>query len=278
MILYGKYVADKIEEELKKKVALFEGQPTLAVIQVGNNPASNVYVRNKERACERIGIKSEKIHLPEETTEQFLLEQIKVLNEDETVNGILVQLPLPEHLSVTKILEAINPSKDVDGFHYSNVGKMFLDMDTLLPCTPHGVMKMLEYADVEIEGKHAVIVGASNIVGKPMAQLLLNKGATITQCHIKTKDLAFHTRQADILIVAVGKEKLITDDMVKDDVVIIDVGINRNSEGKLCGDVDFENIVRKASVISPVPKGVGVMTVTMLMYNTVKAYELQNGI
>lgn len=276
MLINGVEIREQLEGELKEMVVKLDNKPCLAVIQVGDNQASNVYVRNKERACERVGIETKTYKLPEETTEEELLDLINVLNHDNSKNGILVQLPLPKHLSVTKVLEAIDPSKDVDGFHYSNVGKMFLGLDTLLPCTPHGVMKMLEYIEVEIEGKHAVVVGASDIVGKPMAQLLLQEGATVTQCHIKTKDLAFHTKQADILVVAVGKEKLITVDMVKEGAIVIDVGINRNAEGKLCGDVDFENVKEKVSAISPVPKGVGAMTVAMLLYNTLKAYVLQN--
>lgn len=276
ILISGVEIRDNIEAELKEKVAKLDKKPCLAVIQVGDNQASNVYVRNKERACERVGIDTKTYKLPEDTTEEELLDLINVLNHDSEKNGILVQLPLPNHLIVTKVLEAIDPLKDVDGFHYSNVGKMFLGLDTLLPCTPHGIMKMLEYIEADIEGKHAVVVGASDIVGKPMAQLLLQEGATVTQCHIKTKDLAFHTKQADILVVAVGKEKLITVDMVKEGAIVIDVGINRNAEGKLCGDVDFENVKEKVSAISPVPKGVGAMTVAMLLYNTLKAYVLQN--
>lgn len=276
ILISGVEIRDNIEAELKEMVAKLDKKPCLAVIQVGDNQASNVYVRNKERACERVGIDTKTYKLPEDTTEEELLDLINVLNHDSEKNGILVQLPLPKHINVTKVLETILPIKDVDGFHYSNVGKMFLGLDTLLPCTPHGIMKMLEYIEADIEGKHAVVVGASDIVGKPMAQLLLQEGATVTQCHIKTKDLAFHTKQADILVVAVGKEKLITVDMVKEGAIVIDVGINRNAEGKLCGDVDFENVKEKVSAISPVPKGVGAMTVAMLLYNTLKAYVLQN--
>ena len=276
MILYCKEVADKIEVELKEKVASFDKKPCLAVIQVGNNHASNVYVRNKEKACERLGIESKTYKLPEETTEDELLDLINVLNHDDNKTGILVQLPLPNHLNATKVTNAISPLKDVDGFTPPNVGKMMIGEDTLLPCTPHGVMKILEHIEIEIEGKNAVVVGASNIVGKPVGIMLKNKGATVTICDIFTKDLKAHTKQADILVVAVGKINLITKDMVKEGAVVIDVGINRKDDGKLCGDVDFEDVKEKVSVITPVPKGVGVMTVTMLMYNTVKAFEIQN--
>lgn len=276
ILISGTEIRDKMELELKEKVDKMENKPLLAVIQVGNNEASNVYVRNKIKACERIGIKSRVINLVKETSEQYLLENIYMLNFDESVNGILVQLPLPNHINVNKVLSAINPEKDVDGFHYSNVGKMSIGMETMLPCTPNGVMKMLEYAEVDIEGKNAVVVGRSNIVGKPIAMMLINEGATVTICNSKTKNLSEFTKNADILIVAVGKEKIITADMVKEGAVVIDVGMNRNSEGKLCGDVDFENVKDIAGAISPVPKGVGAMTVTMLLYNTIKAHELQN--
>ena len=276
MILYGKDVADKIEEKLKQKVDSLENKPCLMVIQVGDNHASSVYVRNKEKACERIGIKSKIIKLNDDISEKQLLGMIKQVNEDDKIHGLIVQLPLPEHINVTKVLNAIDPMKDVDGFNPLNVGKMLVGEDTLLPCTPHGVMQILKHNNIELEGKNVVVVGASNIVGKPVGIMLKNEGATVTICDIHTKDLKAHTKEADILVVAVGKVNLITADMVKDGAVVIDVGINRNDEGKLCGDVDFANVKEKVSAITPVPKGVGVMTVTMLMYNTVKAYELQN--
>ena len=275
-VIYGREVADVIEAQLKAEIEQFETKPQLAVIQVGNNQASNVYVRNKERACERVGIESIAIHLKETVEEDELIQIIQDLNVDTNITGILVQLPLPSHINVTKVLDVIDPIKDVDGFHYINVGKMNLGMQSMLPCTPYGVIKMLEYINEDVKGKHAVVVGASNIVGKPMAQLLLSKGATVTICNSKTQNLGFFTSHADILVVAVGKSKLITTDMVKENAVVIDVGINRNEDGKLCGDVDFDNIVDKVKAISPVPKGVGVMTVTMLLYNTVEAYKLQN--
>lgn len=275
-LIDGKMIAKEIEQEVKQKVADLQTQgivPGLAVVLVGENPASKTYVRSKQRACKRTGMYSKKITFPVEVTQETLLATIDELNKDPKIHGILVQMPLPKHIDEQAIIHAIIPEKDVDGFHPLNIGAMFINEQSLWPCTPFGVIEMLERSGVEIEGKHAVIVGASNIVGKPMAMMLLNREATITVCHIKTKDLAFHTRQADILVVAVGKPNLITADMVKEGVVVIDVGINRLESGKLVGDVAFEEVAEKAAAISPVPGGVGPMTIAMLMKNTVDAAQ-----
>lgn len=245
--------------------------PGLAVILVGNDPASKTYVSNKERTCRELGMHSVLIELPETVSEQALLDQVAELNEDSTIHGILVQMPLPDHINETKVIETISPEKDVDGFHPVNVGRMMTGQDSFLPCTPYGVMEMLDYIGADIAGKHVVVVGRSNIVGKPAGQLFLNKNATVTYCHSKTTDLKAFTRQADILVAAVGKVNLITKDHVKEGAIVIDVGMNRNSEGKLCGDVDFSNVREIASYITPVPGGVGPMTITMLMFNTLKA-------
>ncbi|WP_313798340.1 bifunctional methylenetetrahydrofolate dehydrogenase/methenyltetrahydrofolate cyclohydrolase FolD [Cytobacillus sp.] len=245
--------------------------PGLAVILVGNDPASKTYVSNKERTCRELGMHSVLIELPETVSEQALLDQVAELNEDSTIHGILVQMPLPDHINETKVIETISPEKDVDGFHPVNVGRMMTGQDSFLPCTPYGVMEMLDYIGADIAGKHVVVVGRSNIVGKPAGQLFLNKNATVTYCHSKTTDLKAFTRQADILVAAVGKVNLITKDHVKEGAIVIDVGMNRNSEGKLCGDVDFNNVREIASYITPVPGGVGPMTITMLMFNTLKA-------
>jgi methylenetetrahydrofolate dehydrogenase (NADP+)/methenyltetrahydrofolate cyclohydrolase len=254
-------------EKLKKDGIV----PGLAVILVGNDPASKTYVSNKERTCRELGMHSVLIELPETVSEQALLNQVAELNEDSSIHGILVQMPLPDHINETKVIETISPEKDVDGFHPVNVGRMMTGQDSFLPCTPYGVMEMLDYIGADIAGKHVVVVGRSNIVGKPAGQLFLNKNATVTYCHSKTTDLKAFTRQADILVAAVGKVNLITKDHVKDGAIVIDVGMNRNSEGKLCGDVDFSNVREIASYITPVPGGVGPMTITMLMFNTLKA-------
>ncbi len=274
MIIDGKGIAKTIEGELKEQVAELKNkgvEPGLTVVLVGEDPASHTYVRSKEKACKRIGIKSRKILYDADISEAALLAKIEELNGDDSVHGILVQLPLPEHINSEAVIHAIDASKDVDGFHPVNLGKMFLNEPSFWSCTPHGVIELLDRSGIEIEGKHAVVVGASNIVGKPMATMLLNREATITVCHIKTKDLAFHTRQADILVVAVGKSNLITADMVKDGVVVIDVGTNRLANGKLVGDVDYENVAKKAAAITPVPGGVGPMTIIMLMKNTIES-------
>ncbi|MGS2776095.1 bifunctional methylenetetrahydrofolate dehydrogenase/methenyltetrahydrofolate cyclohydrolase FolD [Robertmurraya sp. GLU-23] len=245
--------------------------PGLAVILVGDDDASRTYVTNKQKACKELGIYSELITFDSTVTQDILLTKIYELNESKDIHGILVQLPLPEHLDEDEIINAITPMKDVDGFHPINVGKMVIGQDALMPCTPSGVIEMLEDNAISLSGKHVVIVGRSNIVGKPLGQMLLNRDATVTYCHSKTHDLASFTNQADILIAAVGRANFITADYVKQEAVVIDVGINRNEEGKLCGDVAYHQVKEKASYVTPVPGGVGPMTITMLMYNTVKA-------
>ncbi len=272
-IIDGKHIAQQMREALRRKVQDFSTPPGLAVIIVGENPASKVYVRNKEKASIDAGIRSEVIALPDRVSQEEVLERIHALNRDPAIHGILVQLPLPAHFDARRVLDSISPEKDVDGFHPCNVGALFLGNPGLQPCTPHGVMKMLEYENVPIRGKHAVIVGASNIVGKPMAVMLLSSGATVTICNSKTPDLGHHTRDADILVVAVGRPNLVTGDMVKEGAVVIDVGMNRLEDGKLAGDVDFESAKLKASLITPVPGGVGPMTIAMLLENTVEAAE-----
>lgn len=277
-IIDGKELAKHIREELKEEVKELKNAeiyPKLAVIMVGDDPASKVYVRNKSRACEDVGIEYEEYLLPSKTTREELLELIEKLNNDERVHGILVQSPLPEGLDANEAFRTILPKKDVDGFHPVNVGKLSLNQDCFVSCTPYGIIKMLEAYNVPIEGANAVIIGRSNIVGKPLAQCLLNKNATVTICHSKTKNLKEITKKADILIAAIGKPKFVTEDMVKENATVIDVGINRNEEGKLVGDTDFENIKEKVSFITPVPGGVGPMTIAMLMYNVVKAAKQQ---
>lgn len=253
-------------------------EPALAVIIVGSDPASRIYVNNKKAACERTGIRSVEFALPEETTTEELIGLIDKLNDDKSVNGILCQLPVPAHINKNAVLERILPEKDVDCFHPENVGKLCIGSTGMAPCTPLGLIKMLEYEGVEVAGKHCVIVGRSNIVGKPAAMLMLAKDATVTICHSKTKNLAEITRQADILVAAVGIARFVKADMVKDGAVVLDVGMNRNESGKLCGDVDFEAVKEKASLITPVPGGVGPMTIAMLMRNTLAAAKMQNNI
>lgn len=273
-VINGKELAAKIRAELKVKVDDLKKQgiePKLAVIMVGNDSASAVYVRNKSKACDEIGIAFEEFLLKEETTREELLGLIEELNNRKDVHGILLQSPIPKHLDIREAFNAIDYRKDVDGFHPINVGKLAIGEDSFVSCTPSGVMKMLEENNIEIQGKHAVVIGRSNIVGKPLAQLLLNANATVTTCHSKTQNISEITKQADILVAALGKAKFVTADMVKDGAVVIDVGINRNEEGKLVGDVDFENVEPKASYITPVPGGVGPMTIAMLMTNVVKA-------
>ena len=270
-IIDGKAVSLQIRSQIAKEVATLSFKPKLAVILVGNDPASAVYVRNKQRACIETGIEPLQITLPEETSEDELLALIDKLNSDDSVNGILVQLPLPKTISEKKVIERISPKKDVDAFTYESVGKIVEGTYGFLPCTPAGIMELLKYYGIDPEGKECVIVGRSNIVGKPMALLLLNANGTVTVCHSKTKDLSSVTGRADILVVAVGKPSFITADMVKDGVTVIDVGINRLPDGKLCGDVDFDSVSKKASYITPVPGGVGPMTITMLMKNTLTA-------
>ena len=278
-LIDGKAVAAQIYEELKPRVEELRKrglQPGLAVILVGDSPASQVYVRNKERACEKLGIRSFRHHLPTETREEEVLTLIETLNADPQVHGILVQLPLPAHISEREVLYHIVPQKDVDGFHPYNLGRLMIGDPLFLPCTPRGIQELLLRYQIEMEGKHVVIVGRSNIVGKPLAMMLVQKArganATVSLCHTKTANLAEHTRRADILVVACGSPRAVTGDMVREGVVVIDVGINRVGE-KLVGDVDFESVIEKASYITPVPGGVGPMTVAMLMANTVSAAE-----
>jgi methylenetetrahydrofolate dehydrogenase (NADP+)/methenyltetrahydrofolate cyclohydrolase len=281
-ILNGKEVSNKIKEDLKIEVDELKEKgiyPKLAVIMVGDNPASKVYVKNKSKACEKVGVEYEEYLLDEKITQEELLDLIEKLNNDKTVNGILLQSPIPNHLDQNKAFEKISPEKDVDGFNPINVGKLSIGNDCFISCTPFGVMKILEYYNIDLEGKNAVVLGRSNIVGKPMVQCLLSKNATVTVCHSRTKNLSEITKNADILIAAIGKPKFVKADFVKENAVVIDVGINR-TEGskKICGDVDFENVLPKVSKITPVPGGVGPMTIAMLMHNLVKATKLQNGI
>jgi methylenetetrahydrofolate dehydrogenase (NADP+)/methenyltetrahydrofolate cyclohydrolase len=275
-LIDGVALARRLREELKFRAAALAARsrtPGLAVIIVGANPASQVYVRNKVRACAEVGIRSLHVELPEATTEGDLLAQVARLNRDPTVHGILVQLPLPRHISAEQVIRAIDPDKDVDGFHPLNAGLLATGHPRLVPCTPAGIMAMLEAEQVDPWGKHAVVIGASNIVGKPVAHLLLRKGATVTICNSKTSDLASHTRVADIVVAAVGKPRLLTGAMVKAHAVVIDVGINRLADGKLAGDCDLESMLGKVGAISPVPGGVGPMTITMLLANTLQAAE-----
>lgn len=275
-IINGKEIAEAVRQEISKEVQHLREKdmvPGLAVILVGDNQASQTYVRNKQKACEDVGMHSVLIKKPADLSQEELMQSINELNQDESIHGILVQLPLPGHISEKAIIEAISPEKDVDGFHPINIGRMMTGQDAFLPCTPYGIMVMLEYIGYELEGKHVVIVGRSNIVGKPAGQLFLNANATVTYCHSKTKDLAYFTKQADVVVAAVGKRDTITSDHIKEGAVVIDVGMNRNDEGKLCGDVAFEEVKNKASYITPVPKGVGPMTITMLMKNTVKSAQ-----
>jgi len=274
-LIDGKRIAAEVRSEIKKECADFQAQngyaPGLTVIIVGEDPASQVYVRNKKNACEEVGFNSRVLALPADTTEEQLLDQIKELVQDDAVHGILVQLPLPGHIREEAVLKAIPPHKDVDAFHAENVGRIMIGDFDYLPCTPAGVMELLRHENIDPAGKNCVVVGRSNIVGKPMAMLLLHANGTVTICHSHTHDLSAVTRNADILVVAVGRANFITADMVKEGAVVIDVGMNRNAEGKLCGDVDFENVEKVASAITPVPGGVGPMTITMLLRNTLTA-------
>lgn len=278
-ILDGKSLAQKIRFELKDKVDLLKEkniQPKLAVIMVGGDSSSKIYVRNKSRACEEIGIAYEEFLLDENIGMKELIDLINKLNNREDVNGILLQSPIPQHLDINEAIKAISPKKDVDGFHPINIGKLVLNQDGFVSCTPYGIIRLLEEYNIEIEGKKAVVIGRSNIVGKPMMLSLLNKNATVTICHSKTRNLEEITKEADILVCAIGKPKYIKESFVKDGAVVIDVGINRDPEtGKIAGDVDFETVSKKASYITPVPGGVGPMTIAMLMENVVKAAILQ---
>lgn len=273
-LIDGKQIATQIKDELREEVKILQEQgifPGLAVILVGHNSASQVYVRNKKTACEYVGIKSFSYELPEETSEKELLELIHTLNQDDQVNGILVQLPLPKHMDEDKVILAIDPQKDVDGFHPQNVGALCVGLPGFISCTPAGVIELLRRSQVEIAGKHCVVVGRSNIVGKPVSLLLLREHGTVTICHSKTKNLTEILQQADIVIAAVGIPRMIQGNQLKENAVVIDVGINRDETGKLCGDIDFESCEKVASHITPVPGGVGPMTISMLMQNVVLA-------
>ncbi len=275
-IIDGKKISQEIKDELKERVAALKEkgvEVTLAVIQVGSNPASTVYVGNKKKACAYVGIKSLAYELPEETTEAELLELVEKLNKDDSVNGILVQLPLPKHIDEDKVIKTISPEKDVDGFHPESVGKLSIGQKGFVSCTPAGIIQLLKRSDIEIDGKECVIIGRSNIVGKPMAMLLLRENGTVTITHSHTKDLKEVTRRADILIVAIGRTKFVTADYIKEGAVVIDVGMDRDENGKLCGDVDFADVEPKAGAITPVPGGVGPMTIAMLMHNCVSSVE-----
>ncbi len=280
-IIDGKAVSQFVKDEVKKEVSALGEKGVsvgLAVIIVGNDPASRTYVNNKKKACEATGIISEEYALPEDITMDELLALIKELNAKKSINGILCQLPLPKHLDEKAVIENIDPIKDVDAFHAVNTGHIMIGDYSFLPCTPAGIMEMLKYYNIEIEGKECVVIGRSNIVGKPMAMLLLQKNGTVTICHSRTKNLKEVTSRADILVAAVGIPYFVTADMVKDGAVVIDVGMDRNKEGKLCGDVDFAEVEKKASYITPVPGGVGPMTIATLMKNTVTAAKIQNNI
>ncbi|MYN12213.1 bifunctional methylenetetrahydrofolate dehydrogenase/methenyltetrahydrofolate cyclohydrolase FolD [Pusillimonas sp. TS35] len=281
-IIDGKALADSVKADVSVRVDALKKQgvvPGLAVVLVGDDPASQVYVRNKAAACEKAGLYSRVIRLDAGITEAALLEQVRELNEDDAIHGILVQLPLPRHIDSAKVIEAIDARKDVDGFHISNAGLLMTGQPLFRPCTPYGIMKMFESEGVDLWGAEAVIVGASNIVGKPMAMLMLAKGATVTLCNSKTRDLGAQTRRADVLVVATGKPGIVTGDMIKPGAVVIDVGINRGENGKLVGDVDFASASQVAGAITPVPGGVGPMTIAMLLVNTLEAAErsLQSG-
>lgn len=282
-IIDGKLVAKVTREQIKQEVERLKAlnYPNaigLAVIWVGDDPASQVYVRNKIKACDEVGIKSFLCKLPAESTFDEVAGTIRYLNENPDVSCMILQLPLPKHLDENSLLDLIDPEKDVDGCHYVQKGRLWTGRDSLVACTPYGVMKLLEYYDIPLEGKNAVVIGRSNLVGKPLAQLLLDANCTVTICHSKTQNLAEITSRADIVCVAIGKAKFLTSDMVKNGAVVIDVGMDRDENGKLCGDVDFDSVAPKCSFITPVPGGVGPMTVTMLLANTVKAYKAQNEI
>ena len=275
-LLDGKLMSDELRICIAERVAALKEkgvQPGLAVILVGEDPASQIYVRNKERGCEQVGMHSVTLRLPENTTQTELADRIRALNADASIHGILVQLPLPKHLDEAAALAAIVPEKDVDGFHVQNAGKLLSGLPGVVACTPKGAMEMIRRTGVDLTGKEAVVVGRSNIVGKPMAMLLLQANCTVTLCHSRTADLAAHTRRADVLVAAVGKAKFITADMVKPGAIVIDVGINRLADGKVVGDVDFDGVKEVAGFITPVPGGVGRMTITMLLENTVEAAE-----
>lgn len=280
-IIDGKKISQAVREEYRQRAEKLKDKgilPGLAVIIVGDNPASRIYVRNKIKACHEVGLHSESHDMPEDASEEMVLNQIEELNQSEKIHGILVQLPLPAHIDDKKVLEAISPDKDVDGFHYYNIGALVTGNKIFPPCTPYGVMCMLDYMNIPLEGKEAVVVGRSNIVGKPMALLLLEKSATVTICTSRTQDLKAHTSRADILVVATGRAKMITGDMIKQGATVIDVGINRDDDGRLVGDVEFESASQKAAYITPVPGGVGPMTIAILVANTVLSAERSSGL
>lgn len=281
MILDGKLVSQRIKDALREEVENLKNQGVsvgLTVIIVGDDPASRVYVNSKKKACEALGIVSQEFALPEDTTEEELLSLIEKLNQDEKVNGILVQLPLPKHINEERVINTIDPAKDVDAFHPQNVGKIMIGNYDFLPCTPAGVMELIKESGIDVSGKECVVLGRSNIVGKPQAMLLLHQNGTVTICHSRTQNLKEVTKRADILVAAIGKPNFVTADMVKEGAVVIDVGINRLADKTLCGDVDFEAVSKVASAITPVPGGVGPMTIAMLMKNTVTAAICQNGL
>lgn len=280
-IISGKELSAQIKRNLSQEILQLKEKnlvPKLVVVLVGDNPASLSYVKGKEKAAAEVGMDSDLIRLPVETSEQELLSLLDQLNQDSSVHGILVQLPLPEQIDEQKVIDRIDPKKDVDGFHPINIGKMMTGENSFLPCTPYGIIEMIKSKGIEIEGKHAVVIGRSNIVGKPVGQLLLNENATVTYCHSRTKNMREFTQKADILVVAIGRENYIKSEDIKEGAVIIDVGINRTVEGKLTGDVDFEGCKDKAGFITPVPGGVGPMTITMLLSNTIKAAKGLTGI
>lgn len=278
IIIDGKKVSQEIKDEVKEKVAALKAkgiETTLAVIQVGNDPASTVYVGNKKKACEYTGIRSLAYEIPEETTEEELLKLVHSLNDRDDVDGILVQLPLPKHINEDRVIQAISPAKDVDGFHPQSVGALSIGEPGFVSCTPAGIIELLKRYNIQIDGKECVIIGRSNIVGKPVSMLLLRENGTVTVCHSHTADLKEVTKRADILVVAIGKAKFVTADYIKEGAAVIDVGMDRDENGKLCGDVDFESAVEKAGAITPVPGGVGPMTIAMLMNNCVYSAELK---
>ncbi len=281
IIIDGKKVSAQVKEQVRietEELVKKGIKPGLAVIIVGDDPASRVYVNNKKKACEKVGFLSKEFALPATTTQEELLSLVKELNEDKEINGILCQLPLPKGLDEKAVIEAISPLKDVDAFHASNVGKIMIGDYDFLPCTPAGVMEMLHSYNIPVEGKECVVIGRSNIVGKPMAMLLLHENGTVTITHSRTKNLKEVTKRADILVAAIGKPKFVTADMIKEGAVVIDVGMDRDENGKLCGDVDFENVKEKCSAITPVPGGVGPMTIAVLMKNALKACKIQNNL
>ncbi|MEF9962382.1 MAG: bifunctional methylenetetrahydrofolate dehydrogenase/methenyltetrahydrofolate cyclohydrolase FolD [Erysipelotrichaceae bacterium] len=277
-IIYGNEVAKLMKENIKSEIATMKQKgmrvPCLVVVLVGDHSASMSYIKGKEKACDFIGMESRLVCLDETISEKELVKKLHELNNDQSVDGILLQFPLPKHMNEAYVLQAIDPSKDVDGVHPSNIGKMMMQIDTFLPCTPHGIMVLLKSIGYDdLSGKSAVVIGRSNIVGKPIAQLLLNKNATVTMCHSRTKDIEAICREADILVVAIGKAKFVKKQWIKEGAVVIDVGVNMDENNKLCGDVDFDDVIDKVGYITPVPKGVGPMTITMLLENTMKAYK-----